>query len=99
MNKNSLAGYTLILSKQAEKDLIKIERDQVILITKRLENLVNESYLLDIKKMSGEYDYPTYRLRSGDYRIIYQVRKHEVIVLVIKIAHRKDVYRNRGRYD
>jgi len=34
-----------------------------------------------------------YRIRSGDYRIIYQIREKQVLVLVVRIAHRKDVYK------
>lgn len=99
MNQNSLAGYKLVISKQAEKDLSKIETGQVQLIRKRINELVSDHQSLDVKKMTGNYTYPTYRLRSGDYRIIYQVQKQEVVVLVVKIGHRREIYERRGRYE
>ena len=39
----------------------------------------------------------TYRIRQGDYRILYDVEDDRVIVLILKVGHRKDVYRRRGR--
>jgi mRNA interferase RelE/StbE len=36
---------------------------------------------------------PLYRIRSGDYRIVYQIRENQVLILVVRIAHRKDVYK------
>jgi mRNA interferase RelE/StbE len=42
------------------------------------------------KKLAGQ---PHYRLRVGDYRIIYEIRRQQLIVNVVKIGHRKDVYR------
>jgi mRNA interferase RelE/StbE len=42
-------------------------------------------------KLAGNTDY--YRIRVGDYRVLYEVRDREVLVLVIKIGHRREVYR------
>jgi len=44
-----------------------------------------------VKKLSGEQN--LYRIRAGDYRIIYQIRDKELVVLVLKLGHRRDVYR------
>lgn len=49
------------------------------------------SELLQVKKLKGEEN--LYRTRIGDYRIVYEVQKREVQVIVIKIGHRKEVYR------
>lgn len=43
------------------------------------------------KKLAGNTDY--YRIRVGDYRVLYEVRDRDVLVLVIKIGHRREVYR------
>jgi mRNA interferase RelE/StbE len=43
------------------------------------------------KKLTGNTDY--YRMRVGDYRVLYEVRDRDVLVLVIKIGHRREVYR------
>lgn len=44
-----------------------------------------------VEKMKGNFN-NFYRIRSGDYRIIYQVRDFELVVLVVRIGHRKHVY-------
>ena len=44
-----------------------------------------------VKKLSGPDD--LYRIRVGDYRIVYQIHDDRLIVLVVRIGHRKDVYR------
>ena len=49
------------------------------------------SNLLNIKKMRDKHD--LYRVRIGDYRVVYEIRKQYLVVLVIKIGHRSDVYR------
>jgi len=45
-----------------------------------------------VKRLQGKTDY--YRIRSGDYRIIYQIKDDVLTVLIIKIGHRRDIYRN-----
>ena len=59
----------------------------------RIDRLSENPFPVNSKLLKGSDD--TYRLRVGDYRAIYQVRKKEVLVLVIKIGHRKDIYRKR----
>lgn len=44
-----------------------------------------------VRKLSGSKD--SYRLRVGDYRVLYRITDNELLVLVVKVAHRKDVYR------
>jgi mRNA interferase RelE/StbE len=48
------------------------------------------SEVLQVKKLRGEEN--LYRIRLGDYRLVYEVRRKEILVLVIKIGHRSDVY-------
>ena len=43
------------------------------------------------KKLAGSSDY--FRIRVGDYRVLYEVRDRDILVLVIKIGHRREVYR------
>ena len=45
-----------------------------------------------LKKLKGFKD-PIYRIRCGDYRIVYTIRDHELIVLVIQVGHRKVIYK------
>jgi len=58
---------------------------------KKIKNLRNNPYPPGCGKLKGEED--LYRIRSGDYRIIYTVKNKEVTVLVLRIAHRKEAYK------
>ncbi|MCX6741807.1 MAG: type II toxin-antitoxin system RelE/ParE family toxin [Candidatus Pacearchaeota archaeon] len=83
--------YTIILEKEAEKFLFKIEKTTAERITKRIHELKNNPELGKplVGKLSGLWS-----LRIGDYRAIYQIRKEQIIILVLKIGHRKNIYEN-----
>jgi mRNA interferase RelE/StbE len=44
-------------------------------------------------KLKGSKDTPLYRIRCGDYRIVYEIKDNVLIVLIIEVGHRKDIYR------
>lgn len=89
---NQLKGYHYVYSNSAKKDLRKVNKNDATKIDKKLKLLVSGSIDLDIKKLTGYKD-PQYRLRVGDYRVIYKIYEDKIIVLIINIKHRKDVYR------
>ena len=93
MNQNPLYGYTLAILPQVEKDLLKIDKKSAAKIKQKVQQLVGEVPASDIKKMKGLYKFPTYRMRCGDFRVIYQVHKKEITVLVVEVGHRREVYR------
>jgi len=82
------------LNKQVEKDLKKIKDKNILIqIKKFLEEVKTASSVQElngIKKIKGERYY--YRHRFGDYRIGFKLDDNELLIL--KIAHRKDIYRN-----
>ena len=83
-------SYRIVIPKPAQKQLdniTKIERDRLILT---LRSLANEPRPNGVKKLKG-YD-NTYRVRVGDYRIIYEIKDRELIVLLLSVSHRKDAY-------
>jgi len=86
-----MGSYRVELTRSAEKDLRKIDRSRVATIVKELESLVSEPRPSGVKKLVGAEK--TYRIRIGDYRVVYEIRDDVMIVLVIRIAHRRDVYR------
>jgi mRNA interferase RelE/StbE len=59
-------------------------------IVKRIQGLENDPRPPGAQKLSGQ---ERYRIRQGQYRIIYGIEKAEPVVYVVKIGHRKDVYR------
>jgi mRNA interferase RelE/StbE len=90
-----VAGYRVILKSSAAKDLERLDRrtdrDR---ITRRIQLLAENPRSFGSEKLEGFE--ATYRVRQGDYRIVYDIDDGSATVYVIKVRHRKDVYR-RGR--
>lgn len=92
--KNHLKGYEVYFTPQAKRDLKKIEKADAKKITDKLDDLVDGKDNLDITPLEAAVK-PIYRLRVGDYRVIYEVWKHKITVAVIEVGHRKEIYRKR----
>lgn len=84
-------AYRIELSRQADRQLRKLPRA----VQERLGRTIDalglnprpDGYL----KLTGMED--TFRVREGDFRIIYQIRDQQLLVLVLALGHRRDVYR------
>jgi mRNA interferase RelE/StbE len=87
-----MAYYKILWKRSAEKELSKLDRVWIKKILEEIERLQHNPMPSQSKKLSGSEN--TYRIRVSDYRIIYEVFKKEIEILIIKIGHRKDVYRN-----
>ena len=83
--------YSILLAPPAERQLKAFSPPIQKRLVKRLKTLRENPRPQGVKKLSGEDD--LYRMREGDYRIIYTIRDKELIVLVVKIGDRKDIYR------
>lgn len=81
--------YIIILQSKAEKSLKKLPRVVQERIIKKLRELKEkpEIGVPLTANLSG-----LWKLRIGDYRIIYEIRKSELIILILKIGHRKKIY-------
>ena len=86
-----------IYTRTAEKDLGRLERKQSQKIIKKIKEYCNSGDpLLHAKKLKN-FEIATYRFRIGKYRVIFRLdpQTEKVIILVVlKVAHRKDVYRS-----
>jgi mRNA interferase RelE/StbE len=89
---NYLKGYSLQFTASAQKELERFDITTRKAIDKKLTSLISGSQGLDVKKLTA-YKNPTYRLRVGMYRVIYEVYETKVIVLVVGVAHRKGAYK------
>ena len=89
---NHLEGYFLIFTTGAQKDLKNLPRKSSQTIYKKLSLLIAGKDGLDIKRLT-DYPSPTYRLRVGVCRAIYEVYEHKVVELVIGVKHRKEAYK------
>jgi len=88
-----MAAYTIELAKSARKEFERLPINVRAKTAEALHLLAQNPYseLLKIKKMKGASD--LYRIRLGDYRVLYELRNDRLIVIVIKIGHRSEVYR------
>jgi|TARA_B100002003_G_C14150107_1_gene553100 mRNA interferase RelE/StbE len=81
--------FNVELSKNAEKQLYKLQKETQIRIVNSLERIRIRPYH-HIKKLVGD---PYFRLRVGKYRIILDIKENKLIIYVIEIGHRKNIYK------
>ena len=81
--------YKVIIEKRVLKDIENIPKDSFVKILNVIEELACNPYPPNIKKLKGR---EAWRIRVGNYRIIYQINNDELKILIIKIGHRKDIY-------
>lgn len=84
-------SYRVELKRSAEKSLSKLPNSVKKSVSQLIDELAENPYMNGHKKLVGSEH--TYRIRSGDYRIIYSVFDSLLIVYIIKIGHRKDIYK------
>ncbi len=85
-----MAGYKIFFKKSVWKDFKSIPAADLKIILKGIESLGEDPYRQGCKKLSGQ---ERYRFRQGRYRIIYSIQDKELTIWVVKVGHRKDVYR------
>ena len=85
-----MAKFDLFFKESVSKDLKEIPKQDVQRILERIDALRDEPRPQGSVKLSGkEY----YRVRQGNYRIIYEIQDAQLVVIVIKVGHRREVYR------
>ena len=84
--------YTLWYKKSVEKDLRKLPKSQLQAIVRKIQALATDPRPVSSIKLQGSEN--LFRMRHADYRIIYQINDSEVTVLVIKVGHRREVYKD-----
>lgn len=84
-------GYTIQWAPRALRDLKSLDHSIQKRVSKHIDSLQTDPRSAGCKKMEGMDG--VYRLRIGDYRIIYQIKDSMLLVLVLKIGHRRDIYR------
>jgi mRNA interferase RelE/StbE len=84
--------YSIRFVESAARSLKKLPVRPRLRIAARIEALADNPYPPGTRKMAGEEH--AYRIRIGDYRVVYDVLEDVIVVLVLRIGHRKDVYRS-----
>jgi len=88
-------AYRIEFAPKAQRDFNALDKPIRSRLARRINSLAENPFPQGIKKLAGEED--LYRLRVGDYRIIYQVQGKRLVVLIVGIGHRGDVYRGLRR--
>jgi mRNA interferase RelE/StbE len=85
-----VAKYEILIRPSVKKDVKNIPKADLQRIMERISNLQDDPRPRGCVKLSG-LDY--YRIRQGDYRIVYEIGDARLIVIIVKVGNRKDVYR------
>jgi mRNA interferase RelE/StbE len=85
-----VASYSLRIKRSAAKEIEALPPKDRRRVVARIESLANSARPQGAEKLSGE---EKYRLRQGDYRILYEIIDAELVVTVVKVGNRRDVNR------
>ena len=85
-----MASYNIEIKRSAAKELAALPKPDRLRIITRIQALARDPRPEGCQKLSG---LERYRVRQGDYRILYEINDDVLIVMVVRIGHRKDVYR------
>ena len=85
-----MAEYEILFKESVWKDLKRIPKGDLKKNLSRVEKLGDDPRPMGCEKLTGE---ELYRVRQGNYRIVYSIQDNELTVWVIKVGHRKDFYR------
>jgi mRNA interferase RelE/StbE len=85
-----MAVYKIFFKKSVEKDFNLIPKKDLKKILDHIEALTKDPRFNGCEKLTGQQ---RYRLRQGQYRILYSIQDDELTVWVVKVGHRKDIYR------
>ena len=86
-----MAKYNLKWKRSATKELKKLSEQDRKKIIKVVENLGKDPFLGNFRKMVNSKN--SYRIRVENYRVIYKIFKRQLIIEIVRVRHRKDVYR------
>jgi mRNA interferase RelE/StbE len=86
-----VASYKLLIKPSAAKEIESAPKKDRLRIIKRIQELSSDPRPPGCEKLSGHDD--KYRVRQGTYRIVYSVSDASLVVCVVKVGHRKEVYR------
>lgn len=87
-----MTKYRILITSKAKKDFQKLDPEIQIRITKAILKLETNRTPQQFKPLIGK-DIAEYRLRIGDYRVLYDIDDKEKVVLILRIGHRRNIYK------
>jgi len=85
-----MAEYKILLRRSVTKELDRIPKKDLKRIINCIKSLAHDPRPSGCEKLSG---HERYRIRQGNYRIVYSIQDKELTIWVVKIGHRRDIYR------
>ena len=86
-----MASYKVVPKPSVEKDLRSLPKSVIVRVMNQIEGLANDPFPRQTVKLEGGED--LYRIRVGDYRVIYGVDRAAKLVIIHHVRHRREVYR------
>jgi mRNA interferase RelE/StbE len=86
-----MATYQIEWKASALKELKRLDRKIISRLISAIDSLSANPFPSGVRKLQGADK--TYRIRIGDYRIIYEVIHERIVIVIIRVRHRKDVYK------
>ena len=86
-----MANYKIFIKPSAVKEIEDIPKKDRLRIVSRIQRLASDPRPMGCEKLAGK---ERYRIRQGNYRILYSVSDLELFIFVVKVGHRRDVYRH-----
>jgi len=86
-----MACYRIVWKQSARKELRKIPKATIARIVALVDDLAENPVPPGVKKLAGTSH--TYRIRTGNYRVVYNIDNHVLVVEIVRVGHRKEVYR------
>ena len=86
-----MACYKIVWKHSARKELRKLPKATIARIVTLIESLAKNPVPPGVKKLAGTSH--TYRIRTGNYRVVFNVEKDILVVEVVRVGHRKEIYR------
>ncbi len=90
---NSGPIFRIEFTASAEREINKLDRTIQVRLRSAIDSLAGQPIPPGAKKMKATGADPLWRIRVGDYRIVYKIEGHRLVVLIVKVGHRRDVYR------
>lgn len=84
--------YRIEIAEKIEKKLAKLPKKDKERVIETIDALTENPRPSGCKKLKGNGQPPLYRVRSGNYRVIYTIQDEILLILIIELGHRKDVY-------
>ncbi|MGD0855999.1 MAG: type II toxin-antitoxin system RelE/ParE family toxin [Dehalococcoidia bacterium] len=85
-----MGEYKVYFKDSVEKDFRVIPKKDIKKILQRIKSLTSDPHPSGCEKLTGQ---ERYRVRHGRYRIVYSIQDTELTIWIVKVAHRKDIYR------